>query len=285
MPQKQPDPALFTAYNICCARYPLRRIRLAEQLWPYIDAGTGDPPLLMLPGGFADATTSWRYVDALAPHTRVISLHYPLQATRIADLADGLAHFLDRLAIKRTHVLGGSASGFVAQALVRRHPQRVATLILAQTGIPRPTRALLSRSVIKLFEHLPSAFIFGVLRLAIQASLDQRAAGSYFWRHHFVQVLANQRRCDLINRFQLAADFDGNWQLHPADLDGWNGRVVLIESTEDGWISSGERAALQQIYPNAGRFILTGRHNDSVLQPDAQINAISTALGLTAPYA
>ncbi|MEI7772723.1 MAG: alpha/beta hydrolase, partial [Chloroflexales bacterium] len=186
-------------------------------------------------------------------------------------------------------------SGFVAQALVRRHPGRVVGMILAQSGAPRPARARLSRACAALVGALPMPLIFALLRLSIAADLRGPSEGRRFWRGHFAEVLAAQSRDAMVNRFRLAADFDANYQLvaqHkkyrgpgeerealPAPLPSHIPHpVAIIESAGDGLISPGERAALRALYPGAAVYTLAGGHNDSVERPEGQIALIAAIM-------
>jgi pimeloyl-ACP methyl ester carboxylesterase len=267
-----------TAFAAFCAAYPTWRILVGGHSWPVIDAGRGDPPLVMLPGGFGEAATSWRYILALAPLRRVIALHYPPGLASMAGLCDGLAALLDQLAVERAHLLGGSASGFVAQAFARRHPARVASLILAQSGAPRPARARLSRALAAVVARVPPPVAFAALRIASAWFLRGRAPERRFWREHFAMVAAAQSRQALVSRFLLAADFDGAHRLHPADHDAWRGPITILESSHDGLVGAAERAALRALYPQAGVCTIPGGHHDSVLFPERQIAQIAAIL-------
>ncbi|NNJ13609.1 alpha/beta hydrolase [Chloroflexales bacterium ZM16-3] len=256
-----------------CAAHPTRSVWVGGHRWEYIDAGAGGPPLILLPGGFGVPATSFRYIPALADNRRVIAVGYPPGLDIMADLCDGLAALIDALGMERAWLLGGSASGFVVQAFVRRHPSRVFGLILAQSGAPRPARARLSRACAGLLNTLPMPLIFGLLRLSIAADLRGDSDGRRFWRGHFAEVLAQQCRAALVSRFRLAADFDANYQIvaqHKHDAC----RVAIIESAGDGMIGPAERAALRALYPAAEVYTLVGGHNDSVERPGAQIALI-----------
>lgn len=268
----------LTAYAAFCAAHPTRKLTLGGHRWHYISAGAGEPPLVMLPGGFGEAATSWRYILALAPLRRVIALHYPPGLASIAGLCDGLAALLDRLAVGRAHILGGSASGFVAQAFARRHPARVASLILAQSGAPRPARARLSRALAAIVARVPPPAAFAALRLASAWFLRGRGPERRFWRGHFAMVAAHQSREALVSRFLLAADFDGGYRLDPAGPEAWRGPVAIIESSRDSLVGSAERAALRALYPQASVHSLAGGHHDSVLFPDVQIAQLAAIL-------
>jgi pimeloyl-ACP methyl ester carboxylesterase len=247
--------------------------------WGYIDAGAGGPPLIMLPGGFGIPATSFCYILALSARRRVIAVGYPPDIDIINDLCEGLAALLDGLGVWRAWVLGGSASGFVAQAFVRRHPDRVAGLILAQSGAPTPARARLSRACAGLLHILPMPLIFALLRLSIAADMRGPSAARRFWRGHFAEVLAAQSRAALVSRFRLAADFDSGYRLAPGDLADWAGRLAIIEAAGDGLIGPAERAALRDLYPWAEVHTLAGGHNDSVERPEAQIALIEAITG------
>jgi pimeloyl-ACP methyl ester carboxylesterase len=275
--------ALEAAYAAFCAANPSMELVVGGQRWHAIDAGAGEPPLVMLPGGFGVAATSWRYLAALSPASRAIALHYPPNVTTMAVLCDGLAAVLDRLAVKRAHILGGSASGFVAQVFARRHPRRVASLILAQSGAPRPRRARLSRALAAIVGRIPPAAALAVLRCACAWFLRGAAPERRFWRAHFMGVAAAQSREALVSRFLLAADFDAAYALDPADKQAWRGPVAIIESTDDGLVGAGERASLRALYPQAQLCITPGGHHESVFRPQAQIAAIAALLAAHPP--
>lgn len=260
------------------AQHPLHRCVLDGHTWTYIDAGEGVRPLVMLPGGFGTAYTSWQYIMALQAQTRVIALHYPPRLVTLAALCDGLAQFFDRLGFGPVDLLGGSASGFVAQVFVRRHPGRVALLILAQTGAPQPGRATLARCCAALAKHAPLSALYAGLRLAIGGFLPGATDERRFWRAHFAEVLAMQSRLALVNRFQLAADFDANYWFAPGDLADWPGNVTILESSADRMVDAGERATLRALYPAARVISLEGRHGASVEAPEAQIAALQTLI-------
>lgn len=52
----------------------------------------------------------------------------------MADYAARLAGFLDQLGIERAHIMGQSWGGVLAQVFYRHHPERVRSLILADTS-------------------------------------------------------------------------------------------------------------------------------------------------------
>ena len=106
----------------------------------YREAGTGRP--LVLLHAFPLSATMWlEQRDGLASECRVITPDQrgfggsPLgdDPPSLDVAADDVAELLDRLDLEQV-VLGGlSMGGYVAMALLRRHPERVAALILADT--------------------------------------------------------------------------------------------------------------------------------------------------------
>ena len=106
----------------------------------YREAGTGRP--LVLLHAFPLSSTMWlEQRDGLAAECRVITPDQrgfggsPLgdDPPSLDAAADDVAELLERLDLQQV-VLGGlSMGGYVAMALLRRHPERVAALILADT--------------------------------------------------------------------------------------------------------------------------------------------------------
>lgn len=270
--------SLSAAYAAFLAAHPPRRLAIAGSAWELIEAGQG-PAVLLLPGGFGVAATSFQYLSALGRDHRVLAVTYPPLLARIEELADGAAELLRRCGVERAHVVGGSASGAVAQVLVRRHPGLVATLILAQTGPPRPRRAPLARACAALCAAAPAALTLALLRVAVLGFLPGRDPDQAFWRGHFAGVVAAQSRAGLAARFLALADYDRHYSFRPGDLVGWPGRVAIIEAAHDGFLPAADRAALRALYPGADVCLLPeGRHADSVTDPGPQLAAIRAAL-------
>ena len=114
----------------------------------YVEAGQGEPILLL--HGWSGSTFSMRRtIPELANHYRVIALDLlgygysgrPADADYSTDRqAELLIHFMDRLQVDRTTVLGHSMGGGVAMLLALRHPERVERLVLVSSVTARETR-------------------------------------------------------------------------------------------------------------------------------------------------
>jgi 3-oxoadipate enol-lactonase len=105
--------------------------------------GAEDAPVLVLNNGILmSAAASWTpQSEAFAASYRVLqydcrgqgrSDHPPGPYTMNLH-ADDLAALLDALGVRRVHTLGMSYGGEVSQAFALRHPDRVASLVLAAT--------------------------------------------------------------------------------------------------------------------------------------------------------
>lgn len=101
-------------------------------------AGQGSP-LVLLHGGFADRRAWRRQLEGLSDEYTLIAWDAPgcggssdpPDGYRLADYADHLAGFIDRLGLDRPHVLGLSFGGGLALEFYRRHADIPRTLILA----------------------------------------------------------------------------------------------------------------------------------------------------------
>lgn len=104
---------------------------------------TLDAPTLLLMHGIATTgpLTWFSVLDDLRQHYRVVTFDQRWHGRGIrskdftlADCADDAAAVLDALGIERAVVVGYSMGGASAQVLWRRHPERVAGLVLCSTA-------------------------------------------------------------------------------------------------------------------------------------------------------
>ena len=111
----------------------------------YSDQGSGDVPIVLLHGFPLDKRMWEGQAEALSSEFRVIAPdlrgHGESQVTpgpyTMESLADDLNAFLDALGLGQVTLGGFSMGGYVAFAFYRKHPERVANLMLLDTR-PQP---------------------------------------------------------------------------------------------------------------------------------------------------
>ena len=264
---------LYHQFLQCCPPQSNR------QGWRWIDTRAGAETLVLLPGFMGEAETSFLYVLALAASLRVISVSYPPGIGQVNNLADSFSGFLDDLGIQQAMILGGSSSGFLAQAFLRRIPTRISACILTHTGLPSPGRARTARFYLYLLRFLPFRLVHWLMQISVYGYFPAATPTHAFWREHFREIIRRQCKASLSNRFALMNDFHTHFQFLPGDLSGWPGRILLLEMRRDHLTTPAEQAALRATYPTASvhTFAETA-HYDSVEQPDQQIAVIKEFL-------
>jgi 2-polyprenyl-6-methoxyphenol hydroxylase-like FAD-dependent oxidoreductase/pimeloyl-ACP methyl ester carboxylesterase len=118
----------------------IQRIRAGQFEVGYIDAGSGEP-LVLLHGGEGNRLQFAGLRDRLGPDLRVISYDQrdsgvttgPTDPYTWNDLADDLTGVLDALGLGAVHLLGTSYGGIIAQHVALRHPTRLRSLTLVAT--------------------------------------------------------------------------------------------------------------------------------------------------------
>jgi 3-oxoadipate enol-lactonase len=125
---------------------PGRRIKLGGRGTTFVremPGPPGAPTLLLLHGLGVSADLNWfRCYDALGRHYRVVAMDHRghgrgIRSSRpfsLAACADDVAALADELGIDRVVPVGYSMGGPIAQLVWRRHPDRVAGLVLCATA-------------------------------------------------------------------------------------------------------------------------------------------------------
>ncbi len=232
------------------AAHPPRRAVLDGTEWMYLAGGSSSRTLLVLPGAAGRPDLAFRQMTALEADFRILAVFYPPLHSMTA-LVDGLAALLDHEGITQANVLGGSYGGVVAQCLVRRHPGRVARMVLSHTGAPNPKRVPWVRVALRVLPWFP----FGLLRWAMKVKLRRLLAGlpgeKQFWDEYFDETLPLFGREDVLAAYSRVLEWDRDWRFAPGDLNAWPGKTLILESDNDPMAPPAERARLHALYPAA----------------------------------
>lgn len=269
--QSLPASALDAELAEFRASHPPRRLVHRGMQWRYYAGGLGNQLLLRLSGALGLGEFSFQQIRLFEQRFRVITPDYPAVRS-LGDMVDGIIAILDAERAPRVHVIGGSFGGLLAQALVRRAPERVASLVLSHTGAPDGKRRRLATTIVA---ALPQPLLRALLRKRLGRTLD---AADPFWRRYFDRAIDRMTKGDVVSRVRLQAEF-GAQTWSPTDLAQWPGRVLLIEGEDDPLFPPAARARLRALYPNAEvyRFQGTG-HAAAVLKPEEYADVVTRFL-------
>jgi pimeloyl-ACP methyl ester carboxylesterase len=235
------------------ATHPLKHTNVAGVGWDYIACGEGKETLLLLPGGAMVGEAGFTRIPAFEDRYRVIAPDYA-PVSNAAQLLDGLAGVLDAEGVREAHVLGPSYGGMVAQSFVRRHPERVRSLILANTLVPPGKLLWLAKAFQILLPLVPLEW----LRALRERTLARAFSGvpsvppedQVFWRDYQHGLVWRLSKPDLLAMYRLGIDLMESFWLTPDDLASWPRRILILESDED-LLTPEQRAELRRTYPQA----------------------------------
>ena len=119
------------------------------------------PPVLLLNGGMMSISAWDEAAAALAPRYRVVRCDFrgqlltpELPPPDLAAHVTDVVALLDRLGLKRVHVVGTSFGGEVGLLLAARHGERVASLVAATVvDVPPPSMRAIGERLVELCEE------------------------------------------------------------------------------------------------------------------------------------
>ncbi|HEY7094505.1 MAG TPA: alpha/beta hydrolase [Ktedonobacterales bacterium] len=275
--------ALASAMESFRVSHPQQRAELAGHTWTYIASGSGAEAVLILPGlhGLADA--AFRYITALEPHYRVVTPNYPAEIMTLAGMADGLAILLDLEGIEQAHVYGGSFGALVAQAFVRRHGERVLSVILEHPLFPRRRNGALILPLTVMARTLPEPVLRMLLNLGVTTFQRQIAHGREFWVAYFHRTIASFSRQDILARLSVLKDFYVHGRASLVRLQDWSGRALLVVAEADSLAPPRDCRYLLAHYAGAEVEVMSGSsHMGAVAEPERYIAVYTRFLGIGA---
>jgi pimeloyl-ACP methyl ester carboxylesterase len=249
--------------------HPATRLTVAGHEWRYIACGQGDRTILLPPGGERVGDFGFPLVLTLEQELRVLYPSYPPVPT-MQELVDGLRAILDAEGVARTHLLGASFGGDVAQCFVRRFPQRVEKLILQSTGVPQPALTRPVRVALRLLAPLPWIALRSVARRFLSQAVSALEGEQAFWKAYLDELVSCQlTKADLLSTLRGQIDYRERYCFTPEDLRDWPGQILILESDDDPEIRPAMRQALRATYPQAQMHVFCAAgHTPSLSQPE-----------------
>ena len=227
--------------------------------WRYAAGGArGRECVLMFHGAVGGGEGMRWLADALGGEFYTVAPTVAPVST-LREVCDAASAILDREHVGRAAVFGGSFGGMVAQAFVKHYPRQVEHLILLSTGAPDPVLAARNETALKLARWMPFWLTRALMKAELSRHLRVPPGADAGVVEKFVSV---KRRLDdyferemtkevFTSRVRLSIDFCRSESYAPADDEGWPGRVLIVESSDDRMIGEESRRVLREAYPRA----------------------------------
>jgi pimeloyl-ACP methyl ester carboxylesterase len=236
--------------NAFRASAPIHSLRHDGVEWTYRAVGSGTHGLLLLPGAVGSGEAFFTLTPFLVDTHRLLAIAYP-QVDSLARLLDGLRAILDREGLESTDMVGGSFGGLVAQAFLRRFPQRTRRIVLSASGPARVERAASNAKWSRRVGRLPIGVSRALLRAIVRGSLKKVTAERGFWRGFYRRAIDAVSRDDLVARYALSADIDRHGPPSLAAVPEWRGAIMILEGDADRISRGSSRQALRSLFPDA----------------------------------
>lgn len=232
-----------------------------------------ETPLLLL-HGFGASSAIWRPTTAVLGDRRCVAFDWPGFGGRGGEPpCRGLEGFAaealrqaDRLGLARFDVLGHSMAGFVAQELLRTHPERVRRAVLYGAGLridPRRRFEPAERTIARLREEGVERCVHRVLAAWFARGADDPNHAACVEDGRRMSEQAGIAAIEAMQR----ADFTGR-------LDGVTAPVLVILGEHDHSHPPEAALALRQAIPGASFCVLPGCGHAAHLERAAWFNTI-----------
>jgi 3-oxoadipate enol-lactonase len=234
----------------------------------------GEGPPLILINGLGFGRWAWfKQIPAFSRHFSTIT--FDVRGERglpngVADLSAEVLKLLNHLGVRKTHVLGTSLGGFVAQELALERPDLVDRLVLVCTSYGAKGPESLSPWALKDMIGWPSLTIEGATRRGLQTATSEVYRAE---RPEEFEQIVRWRLADsssLSKYYQQAmagAQFDVS-----RSVGGITSKTLVIHGAEDRYVPLANAAALAEAIPDAKLRILADAGHLVFIERFADVN-------------
>jgi pimeloyl-ACP methyl ester carboxylesterase len=232
----------------------------------------GEGPPLLLIGGLGFGRWAWfRQVPAFSRHFKTIT--FDARGERdldsgVTDLASDVVALLEHLGVGKTHVLGTSIGGFVAQELTLRRPDLVDGLVLVGTSYGRGGPETMSPWALADMIGLPSLNAEKAVRKGLEAATSEAYRAG---RPEEFERLVSWRLADSPSLSAYYEQVRAGARLDVSrDVGHITSPTLVIHGAEDRYVPVANAAALAEAIPgaklrvldNAGHLVFIERYAD-----------------------
>ena len=280
-PQEETTDTLQMRQLLCTFRetHIKQQLRVGEDCWEYIVGGSGRQTIFIVGGGGSGVESSFTLNAALESGAQAISFCIPTSAATPDRVTEGILAIMDSLQLRHAVFLGHSLGGLIIQSFAVRHPQRIAGLVLANTGFYLGVRAWALPAFVALMARVPQALLLRMVGSQMDRLLKPVPAASFwqqFYRNELSEPDAGAR---LRHQGILMLNLVRFFRDHPiSPILPWTDTlpVAIIASQDDRGFTWRETAYMGRLYQRSETTVLpvgTG-HLSFLTRPDDYVRLV-----------
>ena len=234
----------------------------------------GEGPPLILINGLGFGRWAWfKQIPALSRHFSTITFNVRGERglpNGVADLSAEVVKLLNHLGIRKTHVLGTSLGGFVAQELALERPDLVDRLVLVCTSYGAKGPESLSPWALKDMIGWPSLTIEGATRRGLQTATSEVYRAE---RPEEFEQIVRWRLADSssLSEYYQQATAGAQFDVSRA-VGGITSKTLVIHGAEDRYVPLANAAALAEAIPDAKLRVLADAGHLVFIERFADLN-------------
>jgi pimeloyl-ACP methyl ester carboxylesterase len=174
-------------------------------------------------------------------------------------------------------LMGGSYGGWIAQSLVREHPDRVRKLVLSAIGPPNPENSRQLAKMLPLMRIMPTFVLKGMLSKSfsrLDTTQPQDPNMLLLWALAKEALYFHIGKADILALMTRLVDQTDHYTFTPGDLKDWPGQVLLLFGSDDPASPPEKREAMKALYPQAQVVVFQGQHAIALTHQDEYFAAI-----------
>ncbi|NOS93860.1 MAG: alpha/beta hydrolase [Cyclobacteriaceae bacterium] len=225
---------------------PLHKVTVNAKTWTYIKTGNGESAILFIRGMGANSDIWWQQMAAFDMRYQVVSIDYPYEEDS-QFLADGINLILSKLKIAKINIVANSYGGCLAQWFAEKYPERVRSLVLANTYLPCYDVVSKYNKLLSILNYIPNWVMVKVFN-KINADAMKREL-----RNWHVATYMENKSARSVNKKELLA-VSTSLKLAP-DFKAFLLKdipILIINSLDDRILEDIYRSKIIAAYPSAG---------------------------------
>ncbi len=235
--------------------HPVRSLELHGVQWEYLALGDGLETILFLHGMTGAYDIWWQQMEALQDRYRVISVTYPA-ANSLEEMEQAVMAILAAEGVEHFYMVGSSLGGYFAQFLAARHPDRILSVVFANTFPPNDILAEKNKTIGTLLPYLPEWLVMNFLSGSMRESVYPASGNSELvLAFGLEQTYGRMSKAQVLGRYRCVVEpFDA------PDMAALGIPVMIIEADNDPLVEKALREQLKETYPTAQVVTLSNGH-------------------------